>query len=215
VIDRLGWLLVRRHWLAATVKGFRASTLTYATRTSRFSEYNRLYGHTIIHNSSLGRFTYLSDARINNCQIGSFCSIGSAHLGGLGRHPTDWVSTHPVFYSTLRQAGITFADKDYVDEYAQVVIGHDVWIGAGAMILDGGTVGNGAIVGAGAVVTHDVPAYAVVGGVPARIMRYRFDAETIQDLMRLEWWSWPIERLQASAGYFRAKGSPAASGWPG
>ncbi len=92
------------------------------------------------------------------------------------------------FYSTRKQCGATFADRDYFDEQSDISIGNDVWIGARVFLIEGIHVGDGAIVGAGAVVTKDVPAYAVVGGVPAKIIRYRFTQEQIEYLLELQWW---------------------------
>jgi len=136
-------------------------------------------------------------------EIGAYCSIApGAKIGGLGRHPTDWISTHPAFYSTLGQAGLAFADKDMVDECVQTKIGNDVWIGTNAIIMDGVTVHDGAVIGAGAVVTKDVPPYAVVGGVPAKVIRYRFSDEIIDEIRSLQWWDWPTGVLQKLASKF-------------
>ena len=80
-------------------------------------------------------------------------------------------------------------------EYRPITIGNDVWIGARAMVMDGVEVGDGAIVAANAVVTKDVPPYAIVGGVPAKVIRYRFAPEKIEALQLLQWWSWPLEEI--------------------
>jgi virginiamycin A acetyltransferase len=82
-------------------------------------------------------------------------------------------------------------------EYKRITIGNDVWIGARAVILDGITIGDGAIVGACAVVTKDVPPYAVVAGVPARVIRYRFSEKKIRTLLELQWWEWSPEEIKA------------------
>jgi acetyltransferase-like isoleucine patch superfamily enzyme len=197
-------VLIRRHRLARALKGFQASPLSYATASSQFSEFNRLYGRTVMLDSTLGRFTYVSDSRISSSTIGCFCTIASSTIGGLGCHPTQWLSIHPVFYSTRGQTALTFADKDYFEELAPVTIGHDVWIGTHALVLDGVKIGTGAVIAAGAVVTRDVPDYAIVGGVPARLIRYRLDADIAARLLELEWWNWPIERLRANSALFRS-----------
>lgn len=204
MIDRIAWMCYRRTSVARSVPGFWAHPLTYANNGCHFSEYNRLYRGTRVINSSLRRYTYVAGASIGEGEIGAFCSIGpDAIVGGLGRHPSKWLTTHPAFYSLARQAGDSFSDEDYFPENAPVVIGNDVWVGARAILLDGVAIGNGAIVAAGCVVTKDVPPYAVVGGTPARVIRYRFSAETIEQLERWQWWNLPREALVALAPAFR------------
>jgi acetyltransferase-like isoleucine patch superfamily enzyme len=198
------WSFIRRYALRLRLPGFRAPLLSFVDGQSSFSGFNRLSIGTIIIQSKIGRCSYIGGARVQFCDMGSFCSIGArTRIGGLGRHPTAWVSTHPVFYSPLKQAGISFCEKSPFSESEKVSIGHDVWIGAGVLILDGVKIGDGAIVAAGAVVNHDVEPYAIVGGVPARIIRYRHDEDTISKLMQLRWWDWPLEKLRRAAHLFR------------
>lgn len=204
IYDRLLWLFLRRHALARSLKGFGASVHSYASTDCVFSENNVLHGRAAISNSRLGRFTYISSAEVANATIGAFCSIGyKAIIGGLGRHPTHWASTHPAFFSTRRQANASFADRDQFQETERVVLGNDVWIGAAAIILDGVTVGDGAIVAAGAVVHKDVPPYAIVGGVPAKVIRFRFSEEIRTRLQKSRWWDWPEVRLREMSPLFR------------
>lgn len=137
----------------------------------------------------LGNYSYLAkNSDITNCSIGKFCSIGPNFCCGLGVHPTNGISTSPMFYSTARQNGVSLCKTKKVQESKQTIIGNDVFIGANVTVLDGITIGDGAIVGAGAVVTKDVPPYAIVSGVPAEIKRYRFDERTIDSLLRIRWW---------------------------
>ena len=152
---------------------------------------------TVLDNSKVGYGTYFDgDSRFCNCIIGRYCSIaGNVHVIQ-GTHPTSgWVSTHPSFYSVTGQSGVTFTDRDKYDEYVyaddsghEALIGNDVWIGYGATVLAGVTIGDGAVIAAGAVVTENVPPYAVVGGVPAKVIRYRFGEDEIEFLNRFKWW---------------------------
>ena len=143
----------------------------------------------ILRRVSLGKYSYIAkNSNISNCVIGKFCSIGPNFCCGLGIHPTNGVSTSPMFYSTARQNGVSLCKNDKTEEFKQTIIGNDVFIGANVIVLDGVTIGDGSIVGAGAVVNKDVPPYAIVAGVPAAIKRYRFDEKTIDSLLRIRWW---------------------------
>ncbi len=164
----------------------------------KFGKYNALSDRVVLNNVVLGDFSYIAnDSVLTNTTVGKFVCIGEGVLCGLGKHPTrKFVSVHPIFYSQICQAQITFATDSYFEEYAPISIGNDVWIGARAMILDGVKIGNGVIVGAGAVVTTDVPEYAVVAGVPAKILRYRFDPAEIDYLTHLKWWDKDVRWLR-------------------
>ncbi|HYD34415.1 MAG TPA: CatB-related O-acetyltransferase [Methylophilaceae bacterium] len=207
IIDRLQWAVVKRVQLARALPGFWASFWSYATPECNFSSHNRIYRRASLRNSSLGRMTYVAEAsRIGFTDIGAFSSIGpNVLLGGLGSHPVDRLSTHPAFYSSRLQAGDTFSQEDLFEELPRVRVGSDVWIGAGSIVLDGVKIGDGAIVAAGAVVNKDVPPYAIVGGVPARIIRYRFDEETINALLEWRWWDLDNHQLQKLAPGFLNK----------
>jgi tetrahydrodipicolinate N-succinyltransferase len=109
------------------------------------------------------------------------------------------VSTFPL--ATLKRNGWR-KEYELPDKEGIIMIGNDVWIGAGALILSGVTIGDGAIVGAGSVVTHDVPPYAVVGGVPAKIIRFRYNKDQIEALLKIAWWNWNIEKIKANMDYF-------------
>ena len=166
----------------------------------------RLGSHTslqvpyVLHNVTLGDYSYISrNALVANTDIGKFCSIGPNFCCGQGLHPTSALSTHPMFYSPARQNGVTLSPKSQFAETRHTTIGHDVYIGANVFVLDGVTIGHGAVVGAGAVVTKDVPPYAIAVGVPARVVKYRFDEETVRRLLDKAWWDAPEGELPTVA----------------
>jgi len=148
----------------------------------------------------VGRGTY-GEPRIRRfgastiLKVGCFCSIAKGvtiFLGG--NHRVDWITTYP--FSVFRESAKHI--KGHPESRGDVVIGHDVWIGAGATILSGVRIGNGAVIGALAVVTCDVPPYSIVGGNPAKVIRMRFSAEDISILQALEWWSWDDTKLDTA-----------------
>jgi acetyltransferase-like isoleucine patch superfamily enzyme len=167
-------------------------------RDCQFGLHNTVYDLAELNETTLGDFSYVGPrSRITRTEVGKFTCIGPDVIVGLGNHPAhNFVSTHPAFFSTHCQAGFTFVSSSLFDEYEKCKIGNDVWIGARAIVLDGLSIGNGAIIGAGAVVTKDVPAFAVVVGVPAKILRYRFEQSKIEYLEEFKWWDRDVEWLQ-------------------
>jgi chloramphenicol O-acetyltransferase type B len=126
-------------------------------------------------------------------RIGAFCSFGPGvqiFLGG--EHRTDWVTTYP-FSMKWQSAGHI---KGHPKTKGDVIIGNDVWIGAEAIIMSGVNIGDGAVIGARTVVTKDVPAYAIAAGNPARVVKMRFDEETIGRLLELRWWDWDDAKIE-------------------
>ena len=146
---------------------------------------------------SFGRHSFCGyDCIIINATVGSFCSLASNVNVGGAAHPLAFLSTSPVFLSHKDSVKTKFSHHDYLPQI-QTEIGHDVWIGDGAYIKAGVKVGHGAVIGMGAVVTKDVPAYAVVGSNPERILKYRSRPEVIEALLHWAWWDLPAAELQA------------------
>lgn len=152
-----------------------------------------------LHKVCMGSFSYVGcDSSLHNVDIGNFCSIGSYVKIGLARHPSrTFVSTYPGFYSNQNTGcPLSFRkDKVFDDSEPKTSIGNDVWIGTHVIIPGGVRISTGAIVAAGSVVVKDVPPYAVVGGNPANIIRFRFSDEQIKVLLALEWWNWSLEKI--------------------
>lgn len=130
-------------------------------------------------------------------KIGKFCSIAcdAKFLFNSANHALGSLSTYtfPIFYEEWGLDRRSVADA--WDNKGDIVVGNDVWIGYEAVILSGVTIGDGAVIGARAVVTKDVPPYTIMGGVPARPIRRRFDEATVETLLRLRWWDWPKEKI--------------------
>lgn len=166
--------------------------------SSEIAPNTHLLNNCIINNCQIASYSYVGkNCIVQNTSIGKFCSIANDVFIGLGKHPTNLISTSTVFYRTRNTLNLRLVEKDYeFDEYEKITIGHDVWIGARAIILDGVTIDNGAIIAANSVVTKNVPAYAIVAGVPAKIIKYRFQQNKIDELQKLEWWNWSLTEIK-------------------
>lgn len=152
--------------------------------------------------TNMGKYSYCGpDCTINHAVIGSFCSISdNVYIGG-EEHPMEWVSTSQAFHNVghskkkIARLEMPPVKKTYV--------GNDVWIGHGAFIKQGVNIGDGAIVAACSVVTKDVQPYAIVGGIPAKVIKYRFDDETIRKLLKSRWWTFEDEVLRKLSIHFK------------
>lgn len=159
--------------------------------------YSAIFKNVILANTHIGKYTYVQkNARIYNASIGNFCSIAEQVVIGAANHRMDAPSASPYFDRSFDYLPKTF-DAGNVNMVTTkgVTIGNDVWIGLRAIIIDGITIGDGAIIAAGAVVTKDVAPYAIVGGIPAKIIRFRYNEEIIKKLFRSEWWNQSDEWL--------------------
>lgn len=153
-------------------------------------KHSRVYSDCIVNYSTIGSYSYINyKTLIQHASIGNYCSISHNVSIGLGLHPLHLFSTSPIFYKTKNVLNINLIPKDLgFKENQPITIGNDVWVGANAIIMDGLIIGNGAVIAAGAVVTKNVPAYAVMGGVPAKIIKYRFTEGKRIQLEKSKWW---------------------------
>lgn len=164
---------------------------------SYISKKAKVYGPMQIGESKIDDYSYISgNSVINQTQIGKFCSIGPNFISGFGIHPTNGISTSPIFYSTQKQSGTSFTKENKIKETLPILIGNDVFIGMNVIILDGVTIGDGAVIGAGAVVSKNIPPYAIAVGSPIKIIRYRFNDEQISKLLKIQWWNFDEESLR-------------------
>ncbi|QJD88248.1 CatB-related O-acetyltransferase [Cohnella herbarum] len=172
----------------------------------------------VVNDVRIGKYSYGADKHCYPgaliASIGAFCSINEHSLIGMANHPTTLISTHPFLYYSGKTIGngipndllekkILSGDWESNTKNERVVIGNDVWIGAGTIILPSVEIGNGAIIAAGAVVTKDVPDYAIVGGVPAKVIKYRFSPEEISILNRVKWWDWLDEKIASMSDFLK------------
>jgi acetyltransferase-like isoleucine patch superfamily enzyme len=158
-------------------------------------------GSEISRNVEIGDFSYISGPRsyVEAALIGKYCSIARQVTIGVSNHNYKWITTHPI---------LTSPEYGYinmgVDEFQKnpPVIGNDVWVGMNSVIMRGVVIGDGAVIAANSVVTKDVPPYAIVGGNPAKIIKYRFSDKIIEKLMRIKWWNWPKEKIKQNINLF-------------
>lgn len=166
-------------------------------------DYTRMIMQTH-HSISIGRYTYGFNLGTfcRRGDVGQFCSIGPNAKIGHTNHPVDRVSTHSFVFDP--SVGLSdLISRDYeIAPSGDFHVGNDVWIGTNAVVLPGIRIGNGAVIGAGSVTTKDVPPFAIMKGVPARVDRYRFSEDIIQKLQKIEWWNWSEGEIRKNSKQF-------------
>ena len=150
----------------------------------------------------IGKYSYIgNNSFVSDTDIGNFTSISTdCYIGGTS-HPMDWVSTSPVFHKWDNIMKKNFARHEF-EIFKRTTIGNDVWIGNRVMIKAGVKIGNGAVIGMGSIVTKDIGPYEIWAGNPARLIRKRFDAETIDAYEKMKWWEWDDNKIEKYADKF-------------
>jgi phosphonate metabolism protein (transferase hexapeptide repeat family) len=178
---------------------------TAQVRDSIFGAYCEVGARTKVAESSFGDYSYVvNDADVIYSRIGKFCSIAAQTRINPGNHPLERVALNHFTYRSSAY-GLGPDEAGFFDwrRSFPTTLGNDVWIGHGAIVLPGVSVGTGAAIGAGAVVTKDVPPFAIMVGVPARLTRFRFAPEIVAALLRIAWWDWDRSRLADGLRDFR------------
>lgn len=164
----------------------------------------------------IGRYTSFNGpgsdiiSKVHDVTIGNFCSIARNCTIQEFNHKTDRCTSYYIIRNLIdaadRQEYIWSGSEDKdIESRGPITIGNDVWIGAQVVVLSGVTIGSGAVIAANSTVTHDVPPYAIVGGTPAKILKYRFDHELIKALLQLEWWLWDDEKIRRNRALFEGQ----------
>ena len=205
-------------WLISSISRFliskRVNTKPGAIIIKTYFEgRNSLLNNVELDYCHIGYATYISKKTVlSKTKVGRFCSIGSEVKTGMGVHPHHFVSTHPLFHSSIvsqslnlgyfKDIGERFNVHTMLENNYYVDIGSDVWIGDRVMIMDGVKIGNGSVIGAGSIVTKDVDDYAIVAGIPAKKIKYRFDKKDIDLLLKFKWWNKDIDWIIRNSKHF-------------
>lgn len=199
------------HYLKGIVKNIfnsRVSLFAIVSVNSKVDKSAYIYRGVKAKSAVIDAHTYIAaNTEIENAEIGKFCSIADHCRIGMSGHSLDYLSTSPIFTQRINALQDKWVEKDVFEHKSdeeRVYIGNDVWIGSHVLINGGVHIGDGAVIGAGAVVVKNVPPYAIVGGVPAKLIRYRFSPEIIDGLVEVKWWSLPEEQIKNNIHLFQS-----------
>ena len=198
------------HYIKGIIKNLfnsRISNISFISANVEVDKTAYIYRGVKAKNAVIGAHTYIAaNTDIENAEIGKFCSIADHCRIGMSGHSLQYISTSPIFTqkrNALQERWIEEDIFEHKSEEERVVLGNDVWVGSHVLINGGVHVGNGACIAAGAVVVKDIPPYAIVGGVPAKIIRYRFSQEVINKLEDIQWWNLSEEELKQHIHLFQ------------
>ncbi len=179
------------------------SPLAYWDSGSSFTKFSEIRRFAKLHQSHIGKYTRVNAfCQFARVTVGNFSAIGIGTIMGLGRHPLNYASTQSIFYKNNNMSNEWVKPIDF-KEGLTIKVGNDVWIGRNCTVMDGVTIGDGAVIATGAIVTKDVPAYAIAGGVPAKVIKYRFSEEMISRLLEIKWWDFSNEKITEHIEFFR------------
>lgn len=204
--------LPKRHSPKATRDGEPIVHPSAVLRNAKLGRFTEIKERVAFSDSELGDYSYVErQAEVIYARIGKFCALAANTRINALEHPIERVSQHKITY----RANEYFLGAKLDGEFRErrrgklVEIGHDVWIGHGAIVKPGVRIGHGAVVAAGAIVTHDVPSYAIVTGIPAKFMRWRFEPKISERIISLAWWDWSHDKLAGIVEDMRLLGAEA------